>query len=66
VVTNMQSNIDFYFPVQSHQQLNAVFSSLLRLSVEQVQGVLDTQTPLYNQINDGGMQPKTLETKTRG
>lgn len=55
VVKSIQVGIDFHFPAQLHLQANAVFLSPLRMSNKQAQGLLDAQTPLFNQINGGGM-----------
>lgn len=57
VVRSVQVGIDFHFPVCTHPQPNAVFSSFLQLSCQEAKGLLDAQTP-YNQINEDGMVPK--------
>ena len=55
---SIQEGREFHFPVRTHPQPNAVFSSLLHISTEQCHGLLDAQTPLFNQINGGVMSPK--------
>jgi hypothetical protein len=59
VVNTMQAGIDYHFPPLTHPKANAIFSKQLRLSHDQVKGLLDCLTPLYKKISmEGSLAPK--------
>jgi hypothetical protein len=55
---SVDAGIDFSFPASTHPKANAVLKAQSTLAVAQCVEFLDSLSPLYKEIEGGGMSPK--------